>query len=185
MPKDWRETELGEVATLRVGGDKPAICSPTPTAECTIPIFSNGIDNFGLYGYTDKPKITDESVTVSARGTVGYVCLRQDPFVPIVRLITAIPNRNFITAKYLYLYLNNIHIAGVGTTQQQLTVPDFKKYRILVPNFNVVEDFTQILAPIFEKIRHKQAENISLAKIRDAILPRLMSGELSVAELQG
>ena len=185
MPKDWRETELGEVATLRVGGDKPAICSPTPTAECTIPIFSNGIDNFGLYGYTDKPKITDESVTVSARGTVGYVCLRQDPFVPIVRLITAIPNRNFITAKYLYLYLNNIHIAGVGTTQQQLTVPDFKKYRILVPNFNVVKDFTQILAPIFEKIRHKQAENISLAKIRDAILPRLMSGELSVAELQG
>ena len=183
MPDDWQEAELGDVALLSAGGDKPAICSPTPIDECTIPIFSNGIDNFGLYGYTDKPKITDESVTVSARGTIGYVCLRQDPFVPIVRLVTAIPNSNFITAKYLYLYLSSIHIDGVGTTQQQLTVPDFKKYRILVPSLNIVENFTRTVDPMLEAIRHKRAENINLAKTRDALLPKLISGELSVADI--
>ena len=182
MPEDWLETELDEVTTLSAGGDKPVICSPTPTDKCTIPIFSNGIDNFGLYGYTELPKITEESVTVSARGTIGFVCLRQDSFVPIVRLITAIPDNNFITAKYLYLYLKSINIAGVGTTQQQLTVPDFKKYRILVPSFEAVNGFTQIVNPIFDTIRHKRYENARLVETRDTLLPHLMSGELSISE---
>jgi len=185
MPGDWRKAELGDVTTLSAGGDKPTIYSPIPTDECSIPVFSNGIDNFGLYGYTDKPKITEESVTVSARGTIGFVCLRQDPFVPIVRLVTAVPNSDFITAKYLYLYLINIHIAGVGTTQQQLTVPDFKKYRILIPSFDAVKDFTNTIEPMFDNIRHKRAENVRLTETRDAMLPKLMSGELSVADFRG
>ena len=182
-PPDWREDELGNVTTLNAGGDKPIIFSPTPTVECSIPVYSNGIDNLGLYGYTDYPKVTEESVTVSARGTIGFVCLRQDPFVPIVRLVTVIPNKSFITAKYLYLYLRSIHIAGVGTTQQQLTVPDFKKYRILVPNRTVVKDFTQTVDPMFETIRQNLEENARLAAIRDALLPRLMSGDLSIADI--
>jgi type I restriction enzyme S subunit len=180
MPADWGEAELGEVSIISAGGDKPDICSPTPTAECSIPIFSNGIDNFGLYGFTNQPRITEESVTVSARGTIGFVCLRQDPFVPIVRLITAVPNNKFVTAKYLYLYLGNIHIAGVGTTQQQLTVPDFKKYRILVPSFKAVKDFTQVVEPMFETMRHKRIENAHLMEMRDALLPRLISGNLRI-----
>ena len=180
MPDDWREAELGTVAVLNAGGDKPDICSSAPTNECSIPVFSNGIDNFGLYGYTDIPKVTEESVTVSARGTIGFVCLRQDPFVPIVRLVTAIPNKEFITAKFLYLYLNSIHIAGVGTTQQQLTVPDFKKYRILVPSFNVVNDFTAIVAPMFDTMWHKRGESARIAALRDTLLPRLMSGETTI-----
>ncbi|HFE7524625.1 TPA: restriction endonuclease subunit S [Salmonella enterica subsp. enterica serovar Newport] len=183
MPSDWQETELGDVVMLSAGGDKPAICSPIPTDECLVPVFSNGIDNFGLYGYTDRSKISEECVTVSARGTIGFVCLRQEPFVPIVRLVTAIPDKDFITAKYLYLYLNSIHIVGVGTTQQQLTVPDFKKYRILVPSLKTVRDFTNTVEPIFDSILHKRAENFRLAETRDVLLPRLMSGELSVADL--
>ena len=182
MPSDWRDAELGDVATLSAGGDKPDVCSPTQTDECSVPVFSNGIDNFGLYGYTDKPKITEESVTVSARGTIGFVCIRQDPFVPIVRLVTAIPNNNFITAKYLYLYLSNAHIMGVGTTQQQLTVPDFKKHRILVPNFEVVRKFTDAVEPMFSQIRMNAADSTRLATLRDALLPRLMSGELFIVD---
>lgn len=182
MPDDWRETELGEVTTLNAGGDKPSLYSPVMTEECSVPIFSNGIDNYGLYGYTAKPKITDECVTVSARGTIGFVCLRQEPFVPIVRLVTAIPSNDYITAKYLYLYLRSIHIVGVGTTQQQLTVPDFRKYRILVPSLDIVEKFTEAVDPMFEEIRHKRAENARLAALRDTLLPRLMSGELSVSD---
>lgn len=180
MPRDWRETELGDVVELSAGGDKPAICSPIPTDECYIPIFSNGINNFGLYGYTDRPKVTEESVTVSARGTIGFVCHRQEPFVPIVRLITAIPKNSLITTKYLYLYLKSIHIGGAGTTQQQLTVPEFKKYGILVPSFEVVRDFTNTVEPMFDTIRQNRAESTRLEKIRDTLLPKLMSGEIRV-----
>ena len=184
QPPDWREAELGDVSTLSAGGDKPTVFTPIPTSECAIPVFSNGVDNLGLYGYTDRAKITDESVTVSARGTIGFVCLRQDPFVPIVRLVTVVPNSSVITAKYLYLYLNSIHISGVGTTQQQLTVPDFKKYHVLIPSFEATQNFTTIVDPIFDIIRHKRDENGRLIVIRDALLPRLMSGELAVADLR-
>jgi len=184
MPDDWQKAELGEVVFLSAGGDKPVVVSPTPTEECTVPIYSNGIDNFGLYGFTDFPKITDESVTVSARGTIGFVCLREEPFVPIVRLVTAIPNIEFLTAKFLFLFLKNAHIAGVGTTQQQLTVPDFKKFAILVPNRDTVESFTQKVNPIFDKMRHNREENINFTTLRDTLLPRLMSGELSVSDIQ-
>jgi len=178
MPDDWRIAELGDVAWLGAGGDKPAVCTSIATAECSIPVYSNGIDNFGLYGYTDSYKVSEECVTVSARGTIGYVCLRQEPFVPIVRLVTVIPHSTFLTAKYLYLYLRNIHIAGVGTTQQQLTVPDFKKYAVLVPSLEVVSKFTSMVTPMFDEIRHNRVENALLAEIRDALLPRLMSGEI-------
>ena len=184
MPEDWQKTELGAVTTLNAGGDKPSVYSPVPTPECSIPVFSNGIDNFGLYGFTDQAKVNDESVTVSARGTIGFVCLRQDPYVPIVRLVTVIPNSKLITAKYLYLYLKNIHIAGVGTTQQQLTVPDFKKYPIVVPHFEVIKDFNRIINPMFDNIKQKREENTDLMEVRDTLLPRLMSGELRVSDIE-
>ena len=56
------------------------------------------------------------------------------PYVPIVRLVTLIPKPEIISAKYLYLWLKQLHITGTGTTQQQLTVPDFQKTEILVPS---------------------------------------------------
>ena len=184
QPSDWYEAELGEVSILNAGGDRPILFSQASTPECPVPVYSNGIDNFGLYGYTDLPKVLEESVTVSARGTIGYVCLRQEPFVPIVRLVTVIPNSSLLTAKFLYLYLRSINIAGVGTTQQQLTVPDFKKYRVLVPSFNTVIEFTSTVEPMFDEIRHNRNEATNLTALRDALLPRLMSGELSVSDIE-
>ena len=134
----------------------------------------------GLYGYTDIPKIYEESVTVSARGTIGFVCLRHIPYFPIVRLVTLIPNTNILSAKYLYLYLNQQHIIGTGTTQQQLTVPDFRKTEILVPIKDVVDAFTNIVNPLFDKIWANQEENKYLSTLRDTLLPKLISGKLDV-----
>nr|MCR5166667.1 restriction endonuclease subunit S [Oscillospiraceae bacterium] len=88
MPDDWQRSTLGEVSDMGAGGDKPKNATPTATSDNTVPIYSNGVTDEGLYGFTDKAKIQDESVTVSARGTIGYVCLRQVPYVPIVRLVT-------------------------------------------------------------------------------------------------
>ncbi len=184
MPTEWRTSTLGEVSIMGAGGDKPKIVSDLKSEEYPFPIYSNGINNEGLYGFTDTPKISEESVTVSARGTIGFVCLRYVPYVPIVRLVTLIPDTSQITAKYLYLYLNQIHISGTGTTQQQLTVPDFRKTKIIVPTKELCEKFTEIIDPIYYRIWHNQDENIKLSNLRDTLLPRLMSGELDVSELE-
>ena len=78
-PDNWTISSLGEVTNMGAGGDKPKIISAIQTEECPYPIYSNGLSENGLYGYTNTPKICDESVTVSARGTIGFVCIRHTP----------------------------------------------------------------------------------------------------------
>ena len=182
-PNDWSISTLGSVSIMGAGGDKPQNVSPIKTDLYEYPIYSNGLSDEGLYGFTDKPKISEESVTVSARGTIGFVCLRHIPYMPIVRLVTLIPKTEIISAKYLYLWLKQFHIAGTGTTQQQLTVPDFQKTEILVPSQENVTLFTATVEPIFEKIWANQIENEKLSSLRDTLLPRLVSGELDVSNI--
>ena len=182
-PSEWSVSTLGNVSIMGAGGDKPQNVSPIKTDLYEYPIYSNGLSSEGLYGFTDKPKISEESVTVSARGTIGFVCLRHIPYVPIVRLVTLIPKTEIISAKYLYLWLKQLHITGTGTTQQQLTVPDFQKTEILVPSQEIVTSFTATVESIFEKIWLNQNENEKLSSLRDTLLPKLMSGELDVSDI--
>ena len=137
-----------------------------------------------MYGYTDVPKITVESVSVSARGTIGFVCLRHIPYVPIVRLVTLIPNTELMSAKYLYLYLKQLHISGTGTTQQQLTVPDFRKTEIIIPPQDIMARFTALVTPMFDTIWSNQEQNEKLTALRDTLLPKLMSGEINISDIQ-
>lgn len=179
-PTHWKFCTLGETTKMSAGGDKPKGISNIKSTEYPCPIYSNGLDNEGLYGYTNEAKIFAESVTVSARGTIGFVCLRHIPYVPIVRLVTLIPNEDLISAKYLYLYLKQLHISGTGTTQQQLTVPDFRKTEILIPDKITMDKFTNLMSPMFNQIWANEEENIKLASLRDSLLPKLMSGEIEL-----
>jgi type I restriction enzyme S subunit len=131
---NWQEKTLGDVCDkIFAGGDKPKNFSKTKTDAFTIPIFSNGEKNQGLYGYTDIAKVNKPSITISARGTIGYAQIRNKPFVPIIRLITAIPNTNIMDIYFMYYYLTNINFVKSGTAIPQLTTPMIKGYKILLP----------------------------------------------------
>ncbi|MFR6608106.1 MAG: restriction endonuclease subunit S [[Clostridium] innocuum] len=166
LPVEWQITALENIAELSAGGDRPYVYSDSQTEVCQVPIYSNGIDKEGLYGYTDKAKIFDESVTVSARGTVGYVFLREEPYVPIVRLISVMPNTDYVTAKFLYFALAAIDLHSTGTSQQQITVPDFKKRQIIVPNKTSMLCFTERIEPLFQTIRQNKNEINSLIALQ-------------------
>jgi len=180
LPEGWKVEKLGELGIISAGGDKPSVFSEVKTDICKIPIFSNGIENDGLYGYTDKPAINKESVTVSARGTVGFVCFRGEPYLPIVRLLSITPKDTHLTAKYLFYYLKDAHLDGNGTSQQQITIPMIAKKKIVVPNENVLNAFEKIITPIFDQIKKANLQITNLTTQRDLLLPRLMSGKLSV-----
>lgn len=180
----WKKTTLADVSLIGAGGDKPKTVSAVQTTEYPYPIYSNGIRDEGLYGFSSGYKIEDESITVSARGTIGYVCLRHRPYTPIVRLITLVPKKEIVSAKYLYLWLRNSKILGTGTTQQQLTVPDFQKTEIVVPTAEEMNSFTDVVSPLFETIWANQAENLKLANLRDILLPKLFSGELDISNIE-
>lgn len=171
---EWEEKSLACVSDITAGGDKPKIFSKYITSECTIPVYSNGIDNEGLYGYTNIPKIYKESITVSARGTIGYVVLRRSPYVPIVRLISLIPKDNIVTAKWLYLYLKQLNINGTGTTQQQLTIPDFCSRTIILPPFEIIKKFTNIIDNLYDKQLINKEEISCIEKMKNCLLKKLM-----------
>lgn len=117
------------------GGDAPkGRISSIRTEQYPIPIYSNGEDKAGLYGYTDTARVYAQSVTVSARGTIGYTAIRTEPFVPIVRLITLVPDQSKIDIKYLYYAVQNYEFEGSGTSIPQLTVPMLKKYNFPLPS---------------------------------------------------
>ena len=183
LPFGWKRMALGEVSEMSAGGDKPKTISDQKTEEFKYPVYSNGISDEGLYGFTTDYKISMESVTVSARGTIGFVCLRHIPYTPIVRLVTLVPYTNIISAKYLYHWLKNTPIHGTGTTQQQLTVPDFRKTEIVIPPETDMREFTETVNPLFMQMWANQAENEKLADVRDTLLPRLMSGEIDVSNI--
>jgi len=180
IPEGWSVFELGFVSSLSAGGDKPKNTTLQPDEDNKIPIYSNGISNEGLYGYTNSPKISEESVTVSARGTIGYVCLRMQPFVPIVRLVTVIPNQKYLSSKFLFFWLKNQSISGTGTTQQQLTVPDFKSSKVIIPKFELMKEFSIAVNSIYKIIVINQSQIQTLTQLRDTLLPKLMSGQLEI-----
>lgn len=184
IPEGWSTKILGEASILSAGGDKPKSYSKDATEVNKVPIYSNGINDDGLYGYTDNPKINIESVTISARGTIGFVCLRPHPYFPIVRLISAIPIQELISSKYLYLYLKNQNISGTGTTQQQLTVPDFSRSPIIIPSTHVVKNFSQIVDSFYTAIDSNKSENQTLTTLRNTLLPKLISGEVRVKDIE-
>jgi type I restriction enzyme S subunit len=87
---EWKT--LVTVFDIIAGGDVPKEAfSEIETEEFKIPILSNGIENKALYGWTNIPKINKSSLTISARGTIGWTSYRDKPFFPIVRLLVLTP----------------------------------------------------------------------------------------------
>lgn len=130
----WKECTLGDICKdIFAGGDVPKVVfSKEKTEKCCVPVFSNGVENDGLYGFTDIPRVVEPCVTISGRGTIGHTVLRSTPFFPIIRLIAAIP-KDDVDIRYFYYAVSNIRFKSTGVTIPQLTVPAVKSYRICYP----------------------------------------------------
>lgn len=183
IPKGWEVKKLGEICEkISAGGDKPAEFSPIKTNDFKIPIYSNGIKDNGLYGYTKYATINKQAVTVSARGTIGFVCVRNEPFCPIVRLISAIPKDNILDLKFLAYALKFKIPSGEGSSIPQLTVPNFKQLEIPLPPLSEQKAIADKLDDSFAKIENaitnliNAKENLKLYK--QSVLKSAFNGEL-------
>ena len=114
---------------ITAGGDKPVVFSKEQTPKCKVPVFSNGVTNNGLFGYTDTPMIIQPCVTISARGTLGYCVFHDGPFVPIVRLIVCVPTSKYMP-QYIKYIMEGIDVVNEGTTTPQLSVPKVRQYKL-------------------------------------------------------
>lgn len=184
LPQGWTIKTLGEVCEkISAGGDKPNDCTAEKTQENQIPIFSNGVENNGLYGYTKTPTITKPALTISARGTIGFVCVRYEPFFPIVRLISAIPNDKILVLEFLAYALRYLIPQGEGSSIPQLTIPNFKQIKIPLPP---LETQKQIVKLLEKHLQHadKTGEFIESAlnkakQLKQSLLKSAFLGELT------
>ena len=163
---------LTDVATFKVGGDRPKMFSESKTEDCNIPIYSNGVESEGLYGFTNKAAVSKDSITISARGNVGTCFLRRHPYTGIVRLISVIP----IYEDFLYYLLFNLssrNLTGDGSAQSQITIPQLENEDILIPDNETIKVFYKSANTIYNNIDNLKQETHHLRTLLTLLTSKL------------
>lgn len=188
IPEKWKWCFIGNcVNQIRAGGDKPAIFSKDKTADCTIPVIANGEKNLGIVGYTNEGTITQRSLTVSGRGTIGFSVIRTPPFTPIVRLLVVFESpEKHISLEYLQFFLSALKLEGNGSAVKQLTAPMLRQTAIPVPPITeqrrIVTRLNELL-PLVDKFGKAQ-EALAVAqkefpeKLKASLLQEAIQGKL-------
>lgn len=88
-----------------------------------------------------------------------------------------------------YLYctikplLYSVEATEVATTVIHIGKKDYDEFRVVIPPEEILNKFEMISKPMYDRIVEGQVENRRLSKLRDSLLPKLLSGELDVSEL--
>lgn len=177
----WEVKKLGDICdSIFSGGDVPKDrLSKFKTDKYSVPIYANGEKHKGLYGYTDIARVNTPSMTVSARGTIGYSEIRYEPFFPVVRLIVLTPNIELVNLEFLKYILSSMEFINSGTSIPQLTVPMIKDYECNVPSLPEQKRIVSILDSVFadlEQARVKTEQNLKNAReLFDSYLQQVFS----------
>jgi type I restriction enzyme S subunit len=167
------------------GGDAPKDnFSKEKTDTLSIPIIANAVKNNGLYGFTNKARVTKPSITVAARGSgTGHTEFRDYPFVPIVRLIVLTPNTERINVEFLMYAIKNLTIMRSGSAIPQLTVPMIKGYSIPMPDLTIQSQIVESLNKLEKQlVDYKSRLNqklLELDELKKSILQKAFAGELT------
>lgn len=167
-PEGVEYLEVKEIFEISAGGDVPKkFYSEEQTEEFKIPIISNGIEDKSVYGWTNIEKISNPSLTISARGTIGWTAYRDYSFYPIVRLLVLTPVVK-MNLKYAYYHMKSIEndymVPKVGIPQ--LTKPMIEKCLIPLPPLSIQEEIVRILDDFTELTAKLTAELTSELTVR-------------------
>ena len=185
-PVDWRLGTVGEIIELHDSKRIPLSGAQRAKMEKIYPYYGAT----SLMDYVDNYLFDGIYLLLGEDGTVI-----DDKGFPILQYIDGkfwVNNHaHILTGKlgfsveelYLFFSLTNIKSIVTGAVQQKVSQGNLKSIPAVIPPKELLKDFDELIQPIFSKIRILRAENIRLATLRDSLLPRLMSGELDVSEI--
>mgnify|MGYP001611073584 CR=1 FL=1 len=137
IPLDWEVKTLEQLCTIYVGRDlREENYSQSQNDEFQFPVYSNTVENEGLYGYYNYEEYSGESLTIVGRGAgLGRAFTKSGIYGAIGRLLVLFPKEN-VSAHYVTEYVNNklnIHQESGGIPQ--LTGEQIAGYKIVMPQY--------------------------------------------------
>jgi len=176
IPKGWRVGTFGEIMTI-ASGKRPPKKESSFSHECNIPL----VGASDIMGYTNSVLFNEDILVTGRVGTHGIVQRFNYPCWPSDN--TLVLKSDYY--EYCYQILCTIDYASLnrGSTQPLITQTDIKNQIILIPPYSVLSDFEKYASTLMKAKENNQGSSRRLAELRDTLLPKLMSGELKVNEI--
>ena len=173
-PPSWKQGTLAGIADI-TSGKRPPVKSAEKTDNAIIPI----VGAASVMGYTTEANHTDKILVTGRVGTHGVVQRFNSP-------CWASDNTLVITSafyEYTFQILQRIDYRTLnrGSTQPLITQGDMNKVPILIPDNETLLKFETLVGQLMKQYQVNLLENDKLAELRDALLPKLMSGEIDVS----
>ena len=193
VPKGWEQMRASDCMEILSGG------TPKTTVEAywggDIPFFTPKDSVDSCYAGNTAKKLTEtglascnsrlypkDTVFVTARGTVGKVNLAQVPMAmnqSCYALVAKPPVDQYFLYFSLVYGVDQLRSRAVGAVFDAIVRDTFKQIPFVVPDDKILKAFLEHLSPIIQQIDALSTQSRSLAKARDLLLPKLMSGELA------
>jgi hypothetical protein len=177
IPKGWRVKTVEDLFVLQRGFDLPA---PQRTAGL-VTVFAAS----GPHGTHHESMVRGPGVTTGRSGVLGRVFFAHEDFWP---LNTSLWVKQFkaATAYYAYQYLRTMDLVrlNAGSAVPTLNRNHVHAQPAVVPAAGLVEAYSAVSAPLLQRVRANDQHAANLLKLRDALLPRLITGILRLPEAQ-
>ncbi len=187
VPADWELKLIADVCDIYVGRDlKENNFSNSKSAEYHVPVYSNTVENEGLYGYYNIEEFSGESTTIVGRGAgLGKAFTRNGKYGAIGRLLILFPKENVI-AHYVTEFVNGalqIHQESGGIPQ--LTGEQISKYKITIPPLPEQKSIAQVLSTADAAIHTTEKLIIQKELRKKWLMQQLLTGKLRLKAFSG
>lgn len=176
LPKGWREGSLSEVCEFKRGKN----ITSSEMQDGAIPVISAGISPSGFH---TEANVHGISVTMSSSGAnAGFIAIHYSDIWAADCSYIGEASTPYIY--YVYELLNNIRSVITnfqrGAAQPHVYPKDINHIKLIIPSENLRKEANDRLSILHKEIANYQQQNTLLARQRDLLLPRLMSGKLEV-----
>ena len=201
IPKNWSYKTLDEISEVTIGKTPPRKEKEWFSETDGIKWVSiKDLGSAGTYIFDTTEYLTQEAVEkfnvnlvpkdtviLSFKLTVGRISITTENMVTNEAIAHFKLNEDTtISKEYLYLYLKNFNYETLGSTSsiaKAINSKIVKKIPVLIPKDEDLNWFAENMGNLFNTIKNNQIEINNLTKIRDTLLPKLMSGEIDVSEI--
>lgn len=170
----WTMGYLSDLITVKYGKDHKKL------EDGDIPCYGSG----GVMRYVERPIYDHESVLIPRKGTLNNVMYVNVPFWSVDTMFYTVMKISNV-AKFVYHYVKGKNLASMnaGSAVPSMTVDILNAMELQIPSSTALAEFETIVQPLYKAMKDNEIENKKLAELRDTLLPKLMSGELDVSDL--